>query len=513
MRYLNALVVITLCVAAASNLLGQSPRRRPAGMQPVAKPATSTPTPTPAPPAVIPAEPLSTQPIAIVNGQSITVADIEPAVRQEVEQLGQRMAELRREVLDLQINTVLLDLEAKKRKLSSQQLYDADVTKRVSEPTEVEIKQFIEANRDELAGKDPQSIRADVIALMRGDREQKLAGELVTRLRAATPATPGADINNPNLNQATVIATVGGQQLTAAVFIERLKPIIYKLRLDTYQLERAALERTIDDVLLIAEANKRSVGPESIVRTEITDKIRRPTETEVAKFFTDNKAKITGDLPAVHDQIANYLQQQQQSDLERGLSERLRKGANLQILLTPPEPPVQLINMTGEPTRGDANAAVTVVEFTDFECPACGAMQPVLEDVLKAYGNRVRFVVRNFPLQRHAHAQKAAEAADAAHAQGKFFEYTALLFKRQNALDIPSLKKYATELGLNRARFDAELDGGTHAADVKHDNDEGQIYGVDVTPSIFVNGIRLTELSAEGLKAAIDKAFARAGVR
>jgi protein-disulfide isomerase len=114
-------------------------------------------------------------------------------------------------------------------------------------------------------------------------------------------------------------------------------------------------------------------------------------------------------------------------------------------------------------------------------------------------------VVRDFPLAMHANARKAAEAANAAHAQGKFFEYTALLFKRQNALDVPSLKKYASELGLDRARFDAALDGGKYALEVKHDLDEGEIYGVDSTPAIFVNGVALREMSIEALRALIDR--------
>ena len=149
------------------------------------------------------------------------------------------------------------------------------------------------------------------------------------------------------------------------------------------------------------------------------------------------------------------------------MSERLRKDAQIRILLTEPEQPVQVINTAGEPSRGDVNAPVTVVEYTDFECPSCAAMHPVLEQVLPTYGTKVRLVVRNYPLDRHANARKAAEAADAANAQGKFFEYTALLFKRQNALDVPSLKKYATEVGLDRARFDAELDRGIHAPEIK----------------------------------------------
>jgi protein-disulfide isomerase len=133
---------------------------------------------------------------------------------------------------------------------------------------------------------------------------------------------------------------------------------------------------------------------------------------------------------------------------------------------------------------------------------------------LNSYGNKIRFVVRDFPLTQHANARKAAEAADAANAQGKFFEYTALLFKRQNALDVPSLKKYASELGMNRARFDAELDGGTYAAEVKHDIEDGEIYGIESTPTIFINGVMLRTLSAEALRSAIDRAAAspRAGM-
>jgi len=116
--------------------------------------------------------------------------------------------------------------------------------------------------------------------------------------------------------------------------------------------------------------------------------------------------------------------------------------------------------------------------------------------------------VRDFPLQQHEWAKKAAEAANAARAQGKFFEYAALLFQRQKALDVPSLKKYASEIGLNRVKFDAELDKGVYAAEVKHDMDDGEIYGIGSTPSIFINGVLLKTLSAEALREAIDKAAA-----
>jgi protein-disulfide isomerase len=260
-------------------------------------------------------------------------------------------------------------------------------------------------------------------------------------------------------------------------------------------------------MLLIAEANRRNVPPEEIVRTEISEKSHPPTEAEVARFYADNKTRIGKDLDSVRNQLAEYLQEQGRQRLERTMSDTLRKGAQIRLLISEPQPPTQIISTDDDPSRGVATAPVTVVEFTDFQCPSCAAMHPVLEEVLKSYGNKVRLVVRDFPLAMHANARKAAEAANAAHAQGKFFEYAALLFKRQDALDVPSLKKYASELGLDSARFDAALDGGTFAAEVRHDIADGEVYGIDSTPTIFVNGVLLKTLSAEGLRAAIDRAL------
>jgi protein-disulfide isomerase len=211
-------------------------------------------------------------------------------------------------------------------------------------------------------------------------------------------------------------------------------------------------------------------------------------------------------LNSIRNNIALYLQDQNKQRLESELSQRLRKNAKVQWLMTEPPQPVQNVSVDDDPSRGSATAAVTIVEFTDFQCPACAAMHPVLEEVLKSYGDKVRFVVRDFPLNIHDNARKAAEAANAANAQGKFFEYITLLFQHQKALDVPSLKKYASELGLDRARFDAALDRGTYAMEVQRDVEDGELYGVGSTPTIFINGVQLRVLSAEGLRDAIDKA-------
>jgi protein-disulfide isomerase len=291
--------------------------------------------------------------------------------------------------------------------------------------------------------------------------------------------------------------------------MERLKPIIYQLRLDSYQIEKPALDLAINNVLLLAESKAKNVPSDEILRKEITEKIKPPTEPQIAKFYEDNKSGLKAELSTIRNQIASYLQEQDRQRLEQELSDRLRKGANIRLLISEPEVPVQVISVDDDPSRGVANAPVTIVEFTDFQCPACAGMNPVLEEALKLYGNKVRLVVRDFPLSMHANALKAAEAANAAHAQGKFFEYAALLFKRQDALDVASLKKYATELGLDRARFDAALDSGKYAEEIRHDMNEGQLYGIGSTPTIFVNGKMLKVLNTEGLRAAIDQALSK----
>ncbi|MGH9871442.1 MAG: thioredoxin domain-containing protein [Pyrinomonadaceae bacterium] len=512
MNTIKTLVLVVLLFSFSAEASAQAPRRRGTKRPVITKPAENPPVSRPMPEVVTVVDPGPRAPIplATVNGESITTANIDPKVRQEVEALDARIAEARRQVLELEINTLLLESEAAKRKTDPQELYNLEIARKITEPTATEIDQFIQSNRDQLAQTDPDNIRQQVVNYLKGEREAQLTDSFLKRVRLSNPVVNVAPANSSSLPPGAVIVTVGGRPITAGKIDERLKPISYKLRLNSYQLAQQALDLTINDLLLIAEANRRNVPPEEIVRKEITEKIHAPTEAEIAKFYADNKEKIPTELAAASNQIAMYLQEQDRQRLEAELSKRLRTGANIRLLLSEPALPVQSISVDDDPVRGDANAPITIVEFTDFQCPSCAALQPILEEVLKSYGNKVRLVVRDFPLARHENARKAAEAANAANAQGKFFEYTALLFKRQDKLDLPSLKKYASEVGLNRARFDVELDGGKYSAEVKHDVADGEMYGIDSTPAVFVNGVALREMTVEALRALIDRGLAAA---
>ena len=141
--------------------------------------------------------------------------------------------------------------------------------------------------------------------------------------------------------------------------------------------------------------------------------------------------------------------------------------------------------------QGPAQAPVTLVEYGDFECPYCGQAYPIVKQIQDQMGDRLRFVFRNFPLQQiHPHAQRAAETAEAAAAQGKFWEMHSQLFENQRALEDPDLLRYASALDLDVDRVKRELQDGKHTERVRQHFMSGVRSGVNGTPTFFINGLR-----------------------
>jgi protein-disulfide isomerase len=141
--------------------------------------------------------------------------------------------------------------------------------------------------------------------------------------------------------------------------------------------------------------------------------------------------------------------------------------------------------------QGPADAPVTLVEYGDYECPYCGAAYPIIKEVQSRMGDRLRFVFRNFPISTsHPHAEQAAEAAEAAASQGKFWEMHDLLYENQEHLDDADLHRYADQLGLDVGVFDEELAEHVHAERVREDFMSGVRSGVNGTPTFYINGAR-----------------------
>jgi protein-disulfide isomerase len=141
--------------------------------------------------------------------------------------------------------------------------------------------------------------------------------------------------------------------------------------------------------------------------------------------------------------------------------------------------------------QGLANAPITLVEYGDYQCPFCGQAYPIVKELQKKLGKRLRFVFRNFPLSTmHPHAEHAAEAAETAGALGKFWEMHDMLYENQEVLEDGALVQYASAVGLDPTRFTSEMTKHTQAARVREDFMSGARSGVNGTPTFFINGVR-----------------------
>jgi protein-disulfide isomerase len=453
--------------------------------------------------------------LAIVNGIKISAADLNPSIKQQVEQLQRQVIEARDAEPELQINSLLLDAEAKKRGVLATKIIEHEVVAKTVDPTAAEAEAYFNQNKariEQQAGGSVEfaQIKNQVVGYLREQRQQELSKKLAQQLRAAAQVNTLVDKVTPPAtpaDRARVFATVNGKNITSGDIEDSLRPLVFAVQEQVYNLRKRDLDTKINDMLLEAEAGKLKLTSRALHEQEVTAKVTVVTEAEAQKFFEQNKAQINGTFSDVKYQIIQYLQEQEQQKLSASFAERLRGAAAIQMFLTKPVPPVYNIATDDQPAKGGAGAAVTIVEFTDYQCPSCAQQHPILERLISEMGDRVRLVVRDYPLAQHVNAFKAAEAAEAAREQGKYWEYTALLFRNQSALEVTHLKQYASSLGLDRARFDVALDGGKFIEKVQRDMLDAQKIGVGSTPSLFLNGSPISDRSYEGLKAAIEAAL------
>ena len=264
-------------------------------------------------------------------------------------------------------------------------------------------------------------------------------------------------------------------------------------------LERS-LAQLIEEKLLQREAAKRGITKEELLATEVKSGVKEPTAEEVDSVYNLNEQRIQRPKEEVAPRIVEFLKTQQETSLRESLIERLEKEHKVNRFLEPLRFPVDL---AGRPSLGPASAPVTLVVFSDFQCPYCKAFSATLKQLTEKYGDKVRLVFRQFPLTAiHPEAQKAAEASLCAAGQKKFWEMHDLFFQNQSYLKTPELKNRADTLGLDAAAFNACLDGGKSAALVHEDVVAGFRAGIEGTPASFVNGrfiggtVPLEELSA-----------------
>jgi protein-disulfide isomerase len=322
---------------------------------------------------------------------------------------------------------------------------------------------------------------------------------------AAGPAeTPAKDV------PAGTLAVVDGVFISAGEVDAAIAGQLADLRSREYNLRAQALEEKIGRLLLEKEAAARKLSVNELEKAEIDDKVE-VTEAQTRTFYEGSKARF-GARPEAEalKQAEGMLRQQKTRERRQAFVRELRSKAGVRVLL---EPVRQTVAEGNSASRGPKEAPVTIVEFSDFQCPYCSRAKPTLERVREVYGDRVRVVFRDFPLQIHPLAPKAAEAGACAKDQGKFWEMHDRLFDSPQKLAVADLKQHAKDLGLDATAFDECLDSGRHAADVQKDMAEGARYGVSGTPAFFVNGRSLVGAQPfEGFAQVIDDELERKGV-
>ena len=312
----------------------------------------------------------------------------------------------------------------------------------------------------------------------------------------------------------TVVAEVAGRRITLKELDERWQSVDPAERARVtqllYQHRRNVLEQMLGDALIEDAAKAAGVPVPQYLEQELGRRTEAVSDADVQQFYDANRERTQGrPLDQLREPIREFLaSQRQQQARARLVGELMAKNSNVRVMLDPPRQTVPVA--ATDPAKGPADAPVTIVEYSDYQCPFCARVNPTLDRVRQTYGDKVRIVFKDFPLPNHPEAPKAAEAAHCAGEQGKYWEMHDRLFANQQALQLPTLKAHAQSLALDMAAFNQCLDSGKHADRVAANLKEGETLGVQSTPTLFVNGRAVVGAQPfEYLKSVIDEELAR----
>jgi protein-disulfide isomerase len=327
---------------------------------------------------------------------------------------------------------------------------------------------------------------------------------------SASAQAPSAQ-SNPD----QVVAEIGGKPITLkdvdAKWEEFDAAERARIVQAMYQNRRNMLDLIVGDRLIESAAKAAGQPVDAFVEQDGVRRVPAITEKDIAAFYEQNKDRAQGrTLDQLRGEITPYLEARRKQQARAMLVEELKakNGAAVKVMLDPPRYTVPL--SADDPVRGNAAAPITIVEFSDYQCPFCARVNPTLDRVRQTYGDRVKIVFKDFPLGNHPQAPKAAEAARCAGDQSKYWEMHDALFANQRALEVPALKQTARAIGLDGTAFDQCLDSGKWEAAVKSGSALGEKMGVNSTPTLYVNGRAVIgAMPFENFKSIIDEELAR----
>jgi len=309
---------------------------------------------------------------------------------------------------------------------------------------------------------------------------------LVSECSAQT--RPQGEANEP-------VAFVAGQPIYEKDLMSVAGPSLLDLHKQEYKTKSDALNQLIRGKLIEVEAKRKGLSSEEFLKQEVDSKIPDPSDEEAKGYYLAVKNQTTLPFDQIKSQVKQLLKNAEVEQAREKYAESLRDKTEVSILLQRP-----LVQVAYDPARvkGNADAPITIVEFADFQCPFCSKAQPLVNNVLAKYKDKVKLAYLDFPLsQIHQHAEAAAEASRCALEKGKFWQMHDAMFADQSKLDEAALVKMAMGLGLDQKSFESCLKSSKYKEVVQKDLQVGSQAGVNGTPTFFINGEFLSGVQSE----------------
>ena len=329
--------------------------------------------------------------------------------------------------------------------------------------------------------------------------------------KTKSEAAPPAPAANAPAGDSRPAATVGGKVITLQELDAAAANQLSKFRQEEYDVRADVLTGMIQEQLIANEAAALKVTPADLVQTEIVAKAATPTPEEVQAYYDKMKARMGGKtFDEVKVDIEKMLAGQKAAERKNQYLSELSTKYEVKMLLDPPRAAITL--RPTAPVTGPADAPITIVEWSDYQCPFCKRAFPTVEQVLSEYKDKVRYIHLDYPLPFHQQAMPASLAVHCAGDQGKFWEYNNNLYSAPGDLGSADLTKRAADVGLEPTAFEACMTSRKHESLIKTNYDDGAALGVTGTPAFFINGRSLVGAQPiEQFRAIIDDELSRKG--
>jgi protein-disulfide isomerase len=288
---------------------------------------------------------------------------------------------------------------------------------------------------------------------------------------------------------AGVAASVGGEQITDKDLNAGIESDIYDAELKVYEIKFGKLQAMLLEKFMNQDPNKKGLSNDEFLSKFIAKDIKI-TDAEMEKFIKERQIPKEQINPEIKERIKQYLEiESKKLAVDKWIAEKTKKNP-VEVYLTKPARPVFDVNVANAPIKGGSDAKVTIVEYSDFQCPFCSKAAATVAEIEKKYGNKIKVAFKNYPLPFHSQAKIAANAGLCANEQSPklFWKMHDAMFADQTKLDKDNLLATAKKIGAKEADFKACLEAEKHKAVIESDIAEGQKIGIKSTPTFFVNG-------------------------